>query len=84
MTTHPYRAIVASITIVGAASAQGTAPDPETSVSAWPAPPATLRTGKERLGAKWTDEQRVNNCGVPPEKRGDTPRPDDCAPGRED
>lgn len=84
MTAHPFRAIVASITIVGAASAQGTAPDPETSVSAWPAPAAELRTGKERLGAKWTDEQRVNNCGVPPEKRGKTSRSNDCAPVRED
>lgn len=36
-------------------------------------------TGKERLGEKWQDEQRVDNCNVPPDKRGTTPRPDDCA-----
>jgi hypothetical protein len=35
-------------------------------------------TLKERLGAKWKDEQRVNNCKVPPEKRGSKPRPDRC------
>ena len=35
-------------------------------------------TLKERLGAKWKDEQRVDNCKVPPEKRGTKPRPDSC------
>lgn len=37
--------------------------------------PLTL---KERLGAKWKDEQRIDNCKVPPEKRGSKPRPDRC------
>jgi hypothetical protein len=36
-------------------------------------------TGKERLGKKWTDEQRIDNCKVPPDKRGTKPRPDSCA-----
>lgn len=36
------------------------------------------RTGKERLGEKWKDEQRIDNCKVPPEKRGAKPRPDSC------
>ena len=36
------------------------------------------RTGKERLGGKASDEQRLDNCKVPPELRGPTPRPDDC------
>ena len=36
-------------------------------------------TGKERLGEKWEDEQRIDNCKVPPGKRGTTPRPDSCA-----
>ena len=39
--------------------------------------PAVL-TGKERLGPKWTDEQRIDNCKVPPDKRGYKPRPDIC------
>jgi hypothetical protein len=40
--------------------------------------PATL-TGKERLGRKWMDEQRIDNCNVPPDKRGSKPRPGACS-----
>jgi hypothetical protein len=36
------------------------------------------RTGKERLGGKASDEQRVDNCKVPLDRRGVTPRPDTC------
>jgi hypothetical protein len=36
------------------------------------------RTGKERLGKKWMDEQRLDNCKIPPDKRGTKPRPDAC------
>lgn len=32
-------------------------------------------TGKERLGPKWTDEQRTDNCNVPIDKRGAKARP---------
>jgi hypothetical protein len=39
--------------------------------------PATL-TGKERLGRKWMDEQRIDNCNVPIDKRGSRPRPTVC------
>jgi hypothetical protein len=35
-------------------------------------------TGKERLGPKWTDEQRIDNCKVPVDKRGTKPRPSAC------
>ena len=35
-------------------------------------------TGKERLGEKASDNQRVNDCRVPPEKRGPTKRPAEC------
>jgi hypothetical protein len=35
-------------------------------------------TGKERLSGKWMDEQRVDNCKVPFDKRGIKPRPDAC------
>jgi len=41
------------------------------------ASPAT-RTGKERLGRKWMDEQRIDNCNVPVDKRGSRPRPSVC------
>jgi hypothetical protein len=39
--------------------------------------PAVL-TGKERLGRKWMDEQRIDNCKVPIDKRGTRPRPSTC------
>ncbi len=39
--------------------------------------PAT--TGKERLGDKASDNQRVDDCRVPPEKRGRVQRPTECA-----
>ncbi|MDR5784311.1 hypothetical protein QCE63_33340 [Caballeronia sp. LZ065] len=38
------------------------------------------KTLKERLGDKASDEQRVDNCHVPPERRGTKLRPDACAP----
>jgi hypothetical protein len=38
-------------------------------------------TGKERLGPKWTDEQRIDNCKVPIDKRGTKPRPSTCPNG---
>jgi hypothetical protein len=40
--------------------------------------PRKVLTGKERLGEKWTDEQRVDNCKVPLDKRGSRLRPDAC------
>jgi hypothetical protein len=36
------------------------------------------QTLKERLSDKASDAQRVDNCHVPPERRGPLPRPD-CA-----
>ena len=36
------------------------------------------RTGKERMGRKWMDEQRIDNCNVPIDKRGSKPRRADC------
>jgi hypothetical protein len=41
--------------------------------------PQPVRTGKERLGPKSSDEQRVDNCNVPLELRGSKPRPNDCS-----
>jgi hypothetical protein len=35
-------------------------------------------TGKERLSEKWKDEQRIDNCKVPLDKRGTKARPDSC------
>jgi hypothetical protein len=52
---------------------------------AQPAPAAVLPsntedalTGKERLGRKWMDEQRIDNCKVPIERRGTRLRSSTC------
>jgi hypothetical protein len=37
-----------------------------------------VRTGKERLSDKASDEQRVNDCKVPPARR-TRPRPAECS-----
>jgi hypothetical protein len=39
------------------------------------------RTAKERLGGKASDEQRLDNCKVPPDLRGPKPRPEQCDDG---
>jgi hypothetical protein len=76
-----YRELFASLLLIGvmsSASAQNRPPDamtPHTESSQQPA----ARTGKERLGKKWTDEQRIDNCNVPVDKRGTKPRPGACA-----
>ena len=46
--------------------------------------PPTPLTGKERLGRKWMDEQRIDNCNVPIDKRGARPRPSACRQFRPD
>ena len=46
--------------------------------AAVPSAGAAQLTGKERLGEKWNDEQRIDNCKVPLDKRGTKPRPDSC------
>jgi hypothetical protein len=59
------------------ARAQDAAPAPAPNV---PQAATTMRpqTLKERLGDKASDEQRVDNCKVPPERRGSKTRPDGC------
>jgi hypothetical protein len=51
-----------------------------------PAPPTpnaatspAMLTGKERLGPKWMDEQRIDNCKVAIDKRGNKPRVSACS-----
>ena len=61
---------------VTCASAQERARDSTTtSLTQTPRP---VLTGKERLGPKWTDEQRIDNCRVPTDKRGIKPRSSAC------
>ena len=45
-------------------------------VSVPPAIAQEPQTLKERLSDKASDAQRVDNCRVPPERRGALPRPD--------
>ena len=45
-------------------------------VSMPPAIAQEVQTLKERLSDKASDAQRVDNCHVPPERRGALPRPD--------
>lgn len=76
MTAFDRALLVALLSIGLAASAssqeakQGQPPAPDA--------PRTL-TGKERLGPKWTDEQQIDNCKVPLDKRGTRPRPSACS-----
>jgi hypothetical protein len=72
-------ALQAFIVIAAPAFAQDRAPAANTGSTAAgtsPAKPAEPLTMKERLSEKWTDEQRVDNCKVPIDKRGPKPRPD--------
>jgi hypothetical protein len=69
-------ACVAALCLISPAAAENGTPakQPEPSVTR----KADTRTGKERLGPKWTDEQRVDDCNVPPDKRGTKARPVIC------
>jgi hypothetical protein len=70
---HFSSALVLAFAILGTVHgfAQDPAPvDPKTA-------PDTL-TGKERLGRKWMDEQRIDNCKVPTDKQGGKLRSSAC------
>lgn len=64
----------ASAAVAQDRQADQTTARPETAA---PASGPTL-TGKERTGRKWMDEQRIDNCNVPIDKRGSKPRPSNC------
>jgi hypothetical protein len=57
-----------------AADSQGVTQDKSSEVRV----PAASITGKERLGDKASDEQRVDNCRVPMDRRGTKNRPESC------
>jgi hypothetical protein len=63
--------------VVPSADAQDNSPRLDHPTPNAASPPATL-TGKERLGRKWMDEQRIDNCNVPVDKRGSRPRLTAC------
>ena len=58
--------IVFAVLFAGAATRPAIAADP---TSPSPAPPGIHLTGKERLSDKGSDEQRVDDCKVPPARR---------------
>ena len=63
-------ALLASSVALPAGAAEPARPPPQQ-------PPQAQRTGKERLGGKDSDEQRVDDCKVPPGRR-TRPRPTAC------
>ena len=65
--------------VISCALAQDAKRGPARAVSTGSIRPAL--TGKERLGPKWSDEQRIDNCRVPIDKRGTKPRPSACPGG---
>ena len=74
--------VVAIVAASASASASAQQPgviatQPRHSPDAVQEPP---KTPKERLGDKASDDQRVDNCKVPADRRGPKPRPDACAP----
>jgi hypothetical protein len=66
------------VVLVGPASSDGA---PREAGEAKPVQTERTRTGKERLGGKASDEQRVDDCKVPLDLRGPKPRPHDCGDG---
>ena len=70
---------VFTVCLASGAFAQNRQPD-QTAPNAETAGPSDkpLLTGKERMGRKWTDEQRIDNCKVPIDKRGSRPRSSTC------
>ena len=77
-----YRGLIILVVAVCFASesfAQDRQPD-QTAPNAATVEPASgpSLTGKERMGRKWMDEQRIDNCNVPIDKRGSRPRSSAC------
>jgi hypothetical protein len=67
--------VIAALSPAVAQEQSHNAKAPETSLI------SRVLTGKERLGRKWMDEQRIDNCKVPIDKRGTKPRLDTCQVG---
>ena len=75
--------LVLAVCTGSSATAQERAPAAAGATAALPldatSPTPGAVTGKERLGGKWTDEQRIDNCKVPSDRRGTQPRSDTCS-----
>jgi hypothetical protein len=80
----PLLVTVLAASLASTASAQDgstgqPAPNAATLPSNLPSNAPDTLTGKERLGRKWMDEQRIDNCKVPIDKRGTRPRSSTCS-----
>lgn len=73
-----FQATVIMLAFVGATSCATAQEMRDTKRAVATDKPRQTLTGKERLGRKWTDEQRIDNCHVPLEKRGTRKRPSAC------
>ena len=71
MNAFARAALLATAAVLPAVAAERQQPSPP------PQQPTAQKTGKERLSGKDTDEQRVDDCKVPPERR-TRPRPTAC------
>lgn len=67
-----------TLIITSQAVAQDRQPDQTADAEATAPADRPSLTGKERMGRKWMDEQRIDNCNVPADKRGSKPRPGNC------
>lgn len=70
-------ALVLAVAVVVTGCPTAGAADPPAAAS--PERDTSKLTLKERSGGKAMDEQRVNDCKVPFERRGDHHRPAECA-----
>ena len=74
-----FRATFVLLLLIGRAPTMSAQEGPAGRATPTIAPPSNgTTTGKERLGRKWMDEQRIDNCKVPIDMRGTRPRPGSC------
>jgi hypothetical protein len=71
-------AVALALSVTAAAPVAAGDPSGSPAPAASGKPPDTL---KSRLSDKASDEQRVDDCNVPPERRGPKKRPTECGNG---
>ena len=76
VTLRPVRVVAGILLLLAALAASATSRAQGEASHVQP-----VRTAKERLGSKASDEQRLDNCKVPLDLRGPKPRPDQCGDG---
>jgi hypothetical protein len=72
--------LFSALVLVLFGTSNGLAQDRSPAVTDSKTPPNMIDslTGKERLGRKWMDEQRIDNCRIPLDKLGTKPRSSAC------